>query len=267
MSQPSVARHTMPGTASGAELLALCQTAAVDGSLSARELKSLHAWRAQAGDSSYSASEDFVRQIVDRILTVGKVPDGELQALQTAVEPALPLELRRRPNLRVLPSDEFVDAVDAEDVERLNNEVLASARFVVANCHRRANVIAKHARTGDPVVLVRDTRSDSLSPHAVKVCVANGKQIGFIPEQHAKELAPLLDQGARYTAHLTRLLPSEHAPVAVVQAYLYSSHATLGSLSAGTRRLTRSRLRGSWPVVRIVVGVLIAALVAVALRG
>lgn len=250
----------------GAELLSLCQTAMEDGRLSARELQCLRMLR-EGRMRDQLAELPYIGQILDHILHTGQVMPGQLQTLQQTLEPCLPAELtRRRARLRVVDPDwQSGEAADAG--ERLRNEVLASARFTVAGClsDRHASTIRRHARAGQPVLLVRE-RDDGSNPHAIRVCTASGRPIGFVPAQHAKRLAPLLDRGARYRAHLTHVLAGEVAPVLVVQAYLYAADAELGAATTSTRRMTRSRLAGAVWLLRLVVGLAIAAAVAFVLE-
>ncbi len=50
--------------------------------------------------------------------------------------------------------------------------------------------------------LVRDPRNPR-DPHAIKVCLADGRQLGFLRAGLAARLAPAMDAGARYTATAT----------------------------------------------------------------
>jgi hypothetical protein len=100
----------------------------------------------------------------------------------------------------------------------------------------------------------------------VQICVANGKRIGFVPEEQARDLAPLLDRGSRYRAHLVSLRRGKQVWVPVVQTYVYAANATLGMQSTGVRRIrSRRSTRAAW-ALRIALGLLIAAAVALVLR-
>jgi len=54
--------------------------------------------------------------------------------------------------------------------------------------------------------------------------------------------------------------------VLLVQAYLYAADAELGAATASTRKMTRSRLAGAVWLLRLVVGLAIAAAVAFVLK-
>ena len=88
----------------------------------------------------------------------------------------------------------------------------------------RQAVIERHANAGDAVWLKRD-RGNRFSKYAVAVVLANGKQIGFVPEDDAQELAPLLDQGARADAVITKILGGGRSLIPVVQTRLYRADA------------------------------------------
>jgi single-stranded-DNA-specific exonuclease len=54
-------------------------------------------------------------------------------------------------------------------------------------------------RAGDRLVLTRDP-ANPVDPHAIKVCLADGRQLGFLRADLAARLAPPIDAGARYVA-------------------------------------------------------------------
>jgi HIRAN domain len=63
------------------------------------------------------------------------------------------------------------------------------------------------------------------SRNAVGVCLDNAVKIGYVPEELATEIAPLLDAGHRQSAYLTKILSGGRTPIPVVQAYLYRPDA------------------------------------------
>lgn len=54
-------------------------------------------------------------------------------------------------------------------------------------------------RTGERLRLVRDP-ANPRDPHAIKVCLPDGRQLGFLRATLAARLAPAIDAGARYAA-------------------------------------------------------------------
>lgn len=59
-------------------------------------------------------------------------------------------------------------------------------------------------RPGERLRLVRDP-ANPRDPHAIKVCLADGRPLGFLRATLAARLAPAIDAGARYTAAATAL--------------------------------------------------------------
>jgi hypothetical protein len=268
MPQQRVARtgvHASSSVSPGAELLSLCQTAAADGALSRHQLRLIRAWLEHSGEFEVPA-RDYVREVVEHILRTGKVTAADQQALARALEPCLPPQLKRAA-LRLVGSDRM-HYPDESAAQRASNDILASACFMVAGCpkERRSPFAARLARAGEPVLLVRE-RQDAPEPNAIRVCTGNGRQLGFVPAHRAKSLAPLLDRGARYRAHLIMVSSGMHAPVLIVQAFLYRGDAVLGFQQVSARRIAPRNPRLVWTLVRIAVALTIAAAVALVLRA
>ncbi|MBV8576578.1 MAG: hypothetical protein JOZ58_16295 [Acetobacteraceae bacterium] len=251
----------------GTEVFSLCQTATADGSLSASERNALRVWL-ERNESAEMPAARYVRALISDIVTSGRVSASDLQALWRALEPALPDELRRRrPAALRLVARGRESYEDEPTADRVRNDLLASACFTVAGCaSSRVETIERRARTGDPVLLVRAKRRGR-SPNAIQVCASNGKPLGLVPEHHASELAPLLDRGARYRAHLRAVLNGGIAPVLIVQSFLYAPSASLGLGTAAQRRIARRKTSPAiWMIIRTVVALLIALAVATVLR-
>lgn len=256
----------LPITAS-TELFSLCQTATADGSLSASELKALRVWL-ERSETPGVPTPRYVRGLVGEIIASGRVSTSDLHALWRSLEPALPGELgRRRPASLRLVAQGREPYQDEPTPDRVRNDLLASACFMLAGCaSSRAAVLERHARIGEPVLLVRAKRRGR-SANAIQVCAASGKPLGLVPEHYASELAPLLDRGARYRAHLRAVLNGGIAPALIVQSFLYAPSATLGLGTAAQRRMARRRTSPAiWMVIRTVVALLIALAVATVLR-
>jgi hypothetical protein len=119
------------------------------------------------------------------------------------------------------------------------------------------------------VLLVRERSAKGLTgEQTIEVRTANGKPLGYVPAHRAAELAPLLDRGARYRAHLISVSAGMHAPVLIVQTFLYRGDAALGFPHASSRRITPRRLSPRvWMLLRLFVALAIAAAAALALRA
>ncbi len=251
----------------GAELFALCQTAATDGTLTSRELQRLRDWLDRSADVEVPA-RSYVCELIEHSVRTGRVAPADLQALARVLEPSFPQELRRHPAALRLVGSDRMPYTDDTAAERVKNEILASACFMVAGCQseRRTPIVQRQARAGDPVMFVLE-RGAPRGTAAVTVRTAHGKALGFVPAHRAKALAPLIERGARYRAHLISVSSGVHAPVLIVQTFFYRGNAALGFQHAGVRRLTPRRLSGgAWMLLRLTVALLIAAAVALVLR-
>lgn len=267
---PDPSAVSVPSISAGAELYSLCQTAVADGALTPRELERLRAWHEASGDLEVP-SRAFVRGLVEHILARGRITPADLQVLGRVLEPSLPAPLRRGPAaLRLVGSDRMPYS-DESATERVRNEVLASACFMLAGCRseRRAPAPPRAARAGEPVLLVRDRSPGALTgEQTIEVRTANGKRLGYVPAHRAAELAPLLDRGARYRAHLISVSAGTHTPVLIVQTFLYRGDAALGFPHTSARRIAPRRLSPrAWMLLRVVIALVIAAAVALALKA
>jgi len=217
-------------TEAGAELLALCQAITEDGSLSEQEIGAMKRWL----DDNRSAdlpSVAFLTATVERIIADGKVTKEERNELYKAVESALPVEARKEAathrKMVVAGEQERVRAERRAEKQRAGEErerkrPVASANFMVAGVHYegRGDVIEKYVGVDDQVFLARD-RQNRHSRNAVEIRLQNGYQIGFVPEDDACEIAPLLDEGCLHFAFVPKVLKGRRAPIPVVQAYIY----------------------------------------------
>ena len=72
--------------------------------------------------------------------------------------------------------------------------------------------------------LVRD-RANAFSRNAVEVRLSNGMQAGYVPEEHAIDVAPLLDAGHKHIAYVKKILTGGRTPIPVIVASLFSPDA------------------------------------------
>ena len=93
----------------------------------------------------------------------------------------------------------------------------------------RPQVITRYASPDDAVYLIRD-RENRFSKNAVEVRLSNGMQIGFVPEDYATDVAPLLNSGLPHDAFITKILTGGRSPIPVVQAYVYRADAAAAEL-------------------------------------
>ena len=108
---------------------------------------------------------------------------------------------------------------------------LASSKFMVAGVHHegRGALIDQFAAEGDQVFLARDPASP-LSPNAIEVRLENGYTIGFVPEEDALVIAPLLDDGCPHIATIKTIMEGGRVPVPVVVSRVYDPDSAVDDL-------------------------------------
>lgn len=203
-------------SAIGVDLLALCQRVTVDGSVTAEEARELQRW---LDDNAVVElpSIGYLRATIQRILADGRITPEELRDLHLAVE-------------RVMPPEQRVVARairrDVEQSEQNRRRPLARIDAMVAGVsfEGRESIVREYANPGDPVFLVRD-RANQYSRAAIEVRLANGMQVGYVPDDLAQDLAPLLDQGAVHQASIKKIWPGRRVDVPIILAELYSADA------------------------------------------
>jgi hypothetical protein len=231
----------------GAELLALCQSVTEDGSLSKEDIVALRSWL-KANRSSDLPAVAFLAWTVERTVADGKVTREKRDDLYQAIETVLPPEARKeavahrkvveaerqaqeRAQKRALEakqkSEELVEheAHRREEQEkRERNRALYSSNFMVAGVYYegRPEVIRQFAEDNDQVFLVRDRRN-RYSRNAIEIRLGNGMQVGFVPEDDAREMSHFLDEGCPHQAYITKILTGGRVPIPVVQANVYRS--------------------------------------------
>lgn len=222
-------------TALGAELLSLCQTMTADGRLTEAEVTELRDWaRAQSADDLPAI--EHLGKVLEKIFADGVITDDEYLEIYRAVESILPPEARkeaRTARLGVQAEARATNRVakeqerDKRREEAARLQPLAKANFMVAGVRYegRQEIIAHSVTEGQTVRLERDPRN-RFSRNAIKVLVGDGQQIGFVPEEDARDLAPVLDQGVQQEAWITKIL-GYNAMIPVVQTYLYRTDVSL----------------------------------------
>jgi hypothetical protein len=157
------------------------------------------------------------------------------------IESVLPVELRResREKRRLLAAEAKAaikeanlqarvaakEAKVAEQELRARSRRIDYANFMVAGVHigQRQAVIRTQVAPGAPAYLTREPQNP-YDRNAIIVQAQSGAVIGYVPRDDAAELAPLLDDGAKYTASVTKVLGYNKA-IPVVQADLYRPDA------------------------------------------
>ena len=217
-------------TGLGAELLSLCQSVTADGRLEPEELDGLRQWLDDAESAQLPAAR-HLRRVIERVLADGRITPEEYQEVYRALESILPLEARRQAlnaRLGAQAEDEAAARAAREAArqrlpdERRRGTPLASVTCMVAGVRQqaRAVTIQQHARAGEAVLLQREPGS----PHGmatIAVKLTGGQQLGFVPKDETRQLAPLLDGGCRYAAQISEIIGTSRSRVPVVRADVY----------------------------------------------
>jgi len=231
----------------GIELLNLCQTITEDGRVLEDEIRGLHQWLETNGHVEMPAIS-ALRKCVSAILADGIVNDAERNELQKVIERILPPDLRRYAVLkrREASAEEKLAAVlkreelklqkqrtrEQEKAQQERNRPVEAFDFMVAGVayEGRGCAVSTHAHEGMPAYLVRD-RANQYSRNAVEVRLGNGIHIGYVPEETAVELAPLLDANCKARASIKRLLTKTRTgyPIPIISGELYRPDASVPS--------------------------------------
>ena len=223
-----------------AELISFLERIALDGQITDSEADELRIWLQDNRDSNLPAI-DFLRTTLDRVLADGKITAEERKALQMAVERVLPSELREKAKGRRVANELLeraqtreaqVTSRAREAAERVKKRSVYSANFMVAGVlHDGRADIVDRLRTGQTVFLARDP-SNPHDENAIEIRVEDGHQIGYVPREYAREMAPLLDAGHKQAAYCKKILTGRRALIPVVQANLYRADAPIvGAIS------------------------------------
>lgn len=260
----------------GAELLSLCQAVTADGSLSKEEVSSLREWLQEHKGEDLPAISHLI-PVVERIVADGQVTPDERRELFITVETVLPADVRdiaknarrtveQKEKDRLRIQRELEKQRQHEDRER--NSPIEHWDFMVAGSRYegRPDVIERYARVAAPAYLVRDP-NNRYSRNAVEVRTTSGHQIGFVPEEDAADVAPLLDAGHPYLAQIKKILTGGRYPIPVIIAEVYRKDASVPNLvqqqahvpraSYRAARALGSTLRSQLKLALIVVAVLL----------
>lgn len=228
----------------GAELLSLCQSVTADGRIAPEEIAGLKQWLSDA-EAAEMLPARYLRTVIERVLADGRITADEYKEVYRAVEAVLPVEVRQHAVVarrEAEAADKTAARAEREAARRRTRQEPergapdVSANFMVVGARQegRPAIIERHANAGDLVTLERVGES-GLSGASIAVKLASGEQIGFVPEDDARRLAPLLDHGCRYEARITKILIGGRKPIPVVQADLFPDAGGAGSSKPMTR--------------------------------
>jgi hypothetical protein len=223
-------------TEAGAELLNLIQAVTDDGHISDEEVEQLRHWLIANEDADLPA-RDHLHAMMEQVLRDGRITADERRELYKAIETILPPDLRPLAKMRRQEREgeererrkaEQAAAREQAREEKERNRPLARFNFMVAGVRHegRAEIISDYVTAGDPAHLRRD-RYNEHDRNAIEVLTKDGDEVGFVPKENARELAPLLDDGALQHAIFDRILDRGRYPIPVVNGQLYAKDATV----------------------------------------
>jgi hypothetical protein len=207
--------------------------------LSPEEIVALRDWLNEHKDAELPAVSHLMH-VVQGIIADQRVTAEERRELFIAIESVLPVDVRgiartarrtveerEKERLRIQREAEKQRSLE----ERERNEPIEHWDFMVAGSRHdgRPEIISEYARAGDSALLVRDP-TNRYSQNAIEVRTASGHQIGFVPEEDAVDVAPLLDAGHPYLAKIKKILTGGRSPIPVVIAEIYRKGAAVSGL-------------------------------------
>lgn len=206
----------------GRELIDLLSELSADGNVSREEMERLRGWLEVDRGVVFPALP-FLYEVVEQISLDGDVTEDELDHLALAVERVLPKDVRlgiaakrklaleaRRAAQRETQRKTMIAARGerraGRDAARLRAGVIHEADFPVRGAFRseERRDACERLIVGDTVRLERepDNTHDS---NAILVLGDADCELGYVPREDARDMAPLLDAGAVVEATVRRL--------------------------------------------------------------
>ena len=209
-------------TPAGRELIDLLTELSADGNVSREEMERLRAWLEIDHGVDFPALA-FLHEVIEQISLDGEVTEDELDRLALAIERVLPRDIRlaatvRRKHLRearrVAQRETQRQTMIAARVERKASRDAARARagllyraeWPVRGALRSAErrEACERLIEGDTVKLEREPDSPHDS-NAILILGHDDCELGYVPRDEARTVAPLLDGGAEADVIVSRL--------------------------------------------------------------
>jgi HIRAN domain len=247
-------------TSVGRELIDLLTELFADGNVSREEMERLRAWLEVDRGVEFPALP-FLYETIDQISSDGEVTEDELDRLALAIERVLPKDVRLAA---------AAERKQAREARRLAERETRRQAMITARTEKRAAQAAARARAGVlyqadfPVrgafrfeerrdACERLVEGDSVSlerepdnPHdanAIRVLGDDDCELGYVPQEEARSIAPLLDAGAEAEATVHRLWETPEGKV--VPILLVKVRRGNADLSVSPTRERRSTARTS----------------------
>ena len=216
-------------TPEGAALLSLCQRVTADGEVTDTEVEEIRAWVKQ-NESAGVVGTAFLGKTLARIMADDKLDPYERQELQEALERILPkkhrdlaIAARRAVELKRFKEAPEPVVEESEPEGDVFDFMVAGVAY-----EGRIAVIEEFVHPEACAHLWRD-KDNKFSPNAIAVRTGSGLMVGYVPEWHAEQMAPLLDEGYGCRAYFKKILIGYRGPTPVVVAMLYPP----GAVAAG----------------------------------
>jgi hypothetical protein len=209
-------------TAVGLELVELLTELAADGNVSREEMERLRGWLEIDHGVDFPALP-FLYETIDQISSDGEITEDELDRLALAIERVLPKDVRLAATAKRKQSREARRVAQREarrqtmitarterrasrDAERARAGVLYQSDFAIRAAFRFAErrEACERLIEGDPVRLEREPDNPHDS-NAILVLGDDDCELGYVPRDDARAIAPLIDAGAEATAKVRRL--------------------------------------------------------------
>jgi len=216
--RPADARRATPA---GIDILAFCRSLPPDGRLSKDDIELLRDWADRYQDVSLPARE-YLSGIVSKALADQVITADERDWVYFAVEPVLPVQLRRGTQ----EQRRIAELLQAESDGR--SDATLSFDFLLGGVHLDDHwqTIQSRVKAGDVVYLVQSP-ADAPRDQRVRVVLATGESIGFVPEEDALPIAPEVARGARVEASVRKILSGGQYPIPVIGGRVHCSASTL----------------------------------------
>lgn len=209
-------------TPAGRELIDLLTELSADGNVSREEMERLRAWLEVDHGVDFPALP-FLHETIEQISLDGEVTEDELDLLALAIERVLPKDIRlaataRRKQLRearrVAQRETQrqtmiaarVERKASRDAARVRAGLLYRAEWPVRGAFRSAErrEACERLIDGDTVKLEREPDSPHDS-NAILILGHDDGELGYVPRDEARTVAPLLDAGAEADVIVCRL--------------------------------------------------------------
>jgi HIRAN domain len=100
----------------------------------------------------------------------------------------------------------------------------------------REDIIRAYVAQGDDVLFMRE-RDNEHSRNAILIRLPNGMGIGYVPEECARDMAPLLDRGQKYQAFVKKILSGGRYLLPVIIANFYRPDANVEGIKTEVQGL------------------------------